>query len=238
MRFSSRQKNTGFSLLEMAVVLLIVSLLMGGLLMSLSTTQELNNRTDVEMELEEMMEALYGYAQANGRLPCPATATSNGAEAPAGGGNCTQDYGFVPSSTLGLSGPVNDDGLLMDEWLSPYRYSVSDANGSALTTTGGMRAIGIDLLTPDLQVCDAAACGTTIANQLPVVIMSLGADWANFTSADEVENSGEQTVNGYRLPNDDDFVVSTFIEDSFDDLLVWMSPNILYTRMISAGQLP
>ncbi|NKB32936.1 MAG: prepilin-type N-terminal cleavage/methylation domain-containing protein [Pseudomonadales bacterium] len=233
-------KTEGFSLLEMAIVLLIVSLLMGGLLMSVSTTQEMNYRTDAEMKLEEMLESLYGFAQANGRLPCPATATTNGAEDPPGGGACTQQHGFIPSATLGLAGPINTDSLLMDDWLSAYRYSVSSANGNAFTTVNGMRTTGIAALTPDLRICDAAACGTVVANTLPVVIMSLGADWDEFTAADvdETENSGEATINGYRLPNDNNFVVSTYIEDVFDDLLTWMSPNILYTRMISAGQLP
>ena len=236
----SLSPQRGFSLLEMAIVMVIVSTLLGGLLISLSQTQEMNNRTDAEDTIENIVDALYGFAQANGRLPCPATPASGGVEDPVGGGNCNWEYGFVPASTLGLSGGVNVDGLLTDKWLSAYRYSVTTSNANAFTTVGGMQGVvgGISALTPDLQVCDSAACTTITATGVPAVVMSLGADWTNFTSANEVENSGERTRNGYRLPNDLIFVSSSYIEGTFDDLITWMSPSILYTKMITAGQLP
>lgn len=232
--------STGFSLLEVAIVMLIVSMLLGGLLISLSATQELNRRTDAEELLDEVMQALYGFAQATGRLPCAATAISNGVEAPLGGGVCTQQHGFVPVATLGLSGTLNGDGLLMDGWLSPFRYSVTTANASAFTTANAMRNTTMAVLAPDLRVCDATACGSVIVNSAPVVVLSLAADWASFTAADvdEIENSGEAAINGYRHANDNDFVSTGYIEDTFDDLIIWMSPSILYTRMITAGQLP
>lgn len=238
---STPARVAGFSLLEMAVVLLIVSMLLGGLLMSVTTTQEMNRRDAAQSSLDEMLDALYGFAQATGRLPCPATAVSAGAEAPLGGGNCTQQHGFIPSATLGLTGPINADGLLVDEWLNPFRYSVSTANGNAFTTVNGMRTATIGALAPNLRVCTAAACGTEIVSAVPVVLFSMGADWNDFTAADvdETENSGEVTIAGYRHGNDLNFVsAATYIEDTYDDVITWMSPNVLYTRMIAAGQLP
>ena len=238
----------GFSLIEMAIVMVIVGALLGGLLVSLSSTQEMNNRNSAESEIDEIMEALYGYAQATGRLPCPATATSNGAEDPVGGGNCNQPYGFVPSATLGLSGSLNGDGLLMDPWLNPYRYAVSQANGDAFTEVptlpsaappAGIRGITIPSLTPDLRVCGEAACTNIVASGLPAVVLSMGADWAEFTGADaDATENAEGTTAGYRHGNDVNYVSSGYIEDVFDDVVRWMSPNLLYTRMISAGQLP
>lgn len=229
--------HAGFSILEMAIVMVIVATLLGGLLVSISTTQELNNRIDAEDTLEEIREALYGFAQANGRLPCPATAASAGVEAPVGGGVCAQRFGFVPWSTLGLSGSLNTDNLLMDSWLNPYRYSVTNQNVSAFTTAGAMSLVGMAALTPDLQICDAAGCGTVLFDSAPAVILSMGADWATFVSADEVENA-EATVAGYRQANDIEFVTTGYIEDTFDDIVTWISPSVLYTKMIAAGQLP
>ena len=230
----------GFSLLEVAIVMLIVSMMLGGLLMSLGTTQEINNRTDAEDMLNEIKEALYGFAQANGRLPCPATANSNGRERPNGGGACNQRFGFVPSLTLGLSGDLNDDNLLMDEWLNPYSYYTVNSNGSAFTSANGMRNQGMAGLTPNFRVCADAACGTVLVNRIPVIIMTQGADWSTFTAADvdETENSGEQTIAGYRHGSDRNFVTAPYIEDTFDDQITWLSTSILFTRMISAGQLP
>lgn len=240
---NQRKYSLGFSIMEMAMVLLIVSLLMGGLLMSMSETREMNSRTNATNRLEEITDALYGFAQANGRLPCPASATSSGLEDPLGGSigavtPCAAPHGFVPAATLGLSGALNDDSLMVDDWLSPYRYSVTTANSNAFTSANGMRSATMASLAPNLRICEEAACTNVISDTAPVVILSLGEDWQAFTSADEVENSGEVTTAGYRMPNDTDFVSTQYIEDTFDDLISWISPNILYTKMISAGQLP
>ncbi|MFT7471263.1 MAG: type II secretory pathway pseudopilin PulG [Kiritimatiellia bacterium] len=236
---------SGFSILEMAIVMMIVSIMLGGLLVSIASTQEVNNRTETQNQLDEIVDALYGFAQVNGYLPCPATPTSNGLEARTAGA-CSRVHGFVPSATLGLSGGVNTDGLLVDSWLGAYRYSVTNTNGNAFTNQIGLRAsiaalaTTMGALTPNLQVCDAAACGTAIASGLPAVVLSLGADWAEFDAldVDASENSGEATLNGYDIPADLDFVSAAYIEDTFDDLITWIAPSILFTKMITAGQLP
>ncbi len=235
---------TGFTLVELAIVMVIVGLMLGGLMMSLAQTRENARRSDAQGQLEEIVDALYGFAQARGRLPCPATPASNGAEAPVGGGTCSRQHGFVPAASLGLSGPVNGDGLLLDPWNSPYRYSVTNANGWAFTTADGMRTTTMATLTPDLRVCRQAACSGPIAEVIPAVVLSTGKNWADFTSADEIANSGEATVGGgpsgatYRIAGNRDFVSTDYSEANFDDLLTWLSPNILYTRMIAAGRLP
>lgn len=236
--------TSGFTLVEMAIVMVIVGLMLGGLMLSLSQTTENTRRGDVHAQLAEVNEALYGYAQANGRLPCPATPASNGAELPAGGGVCSRQHGFVPSATLGLKGTVNADGLLLDPWNNPLRYSVTTANASAFTTTNRMQTTTMAALTPDLRICREAACANLISSTIPVVILSLGKNWAVFASTDEVANAGETTVGGgpsgavYRIANNRDFVSASYNEANFDDLITWISPNILYTRMIAAGKLP
>lgn len=231
--------ESGFSLIELAIVFLIVSTLLGGILVSLSTTREISSRNATETTLDEITEALYGFAQASGRLPCPATAASNGIESPVGGGNCAEANGFVPSATLGLNGPLNADNLLMDSWLNPYRYSVSTGLGNAYTTTNfNGQTVNQLVGGADLRVCDVAACTNVLADDLPAVVLSLGADWASFSSANEEENSGEATTSVYRMPQDNDFVSTGYIEDSFDDMLNWVSPSILISRLIAAGRLP
>jgi len=231
-------KVSGFSIIELAIVLAIVSTLLGGLLLSFSEVRESNNRTDAANTLDEIKEALYGFAQINGRLPCPARADSLGAEVPATGGPCTQRYGFVPWSTLGLSGPTNTDNLLVDGWLSPFRYNVSNVGGSAFTTAGGVRGLTLAGLSA-LQVCTVSACGAgnVLVDSAPAVIVSLGANWGTFTSAEERENA-EVTALGYRHANDDEFIFVPYNETTFDDMITWLSPSILYTKMIAAGQLP
>ena len=166
----------GFSLLEISLVMLIVSVMLAGILLPVSSMQESRRRQVTEDTLDEVVEALYGFAQSNLRLPCPATATSNGVEAPVGGGVCTQQHGFVPALTLGLGGTLNDDTLLSDAWFSPFRYSVSSLNTSAITTVLGIHSSGV---AADLRICEDAACAGVIADSAPAVVLSLGADWGD-----------------------------------------------------------
>src|SRR5688572_3297209 len=121
----SRGCERGFSLIEMAMVLVILGTLLGGVLVAVSQTTENGRRTTARNQLREIEAALYGFAQVNGRLPCPALHNSNGYESPLGGGNCANSHGFVPVTTLNLNGAINSDGLLLDPWQNPVRYSVA-----------------------------------------------------------------------------------------------------------------
>lgn len=235
----SRQIQTGFSLIEMAVVLMIVGTLLSGVLMAVGQSMESGRRTNTAVQLRQVEEALYGFALTMERLPCPSTLASAGREAlipPVAGGLCTQAHGFVPYVTLGLFGTINSDNLLTDPWGNPLRYSVSTelAMGSpAFTSSAGLKTLydfANTLLVPGddmLRVCNSAACGTILADTVPALVWSMGPNGAGFTSADETEN------------NDDDitFVSRTYSEEFFDDQLVWLSPHVLFNRLINAGQL-
>lgn len=69
-----RRPAPGFSLVELAIVLFVVSLLIGGLLMPLSAQYEIRGRQETDKALANIREALIGFAVVNGRLPCPAVA--------------------------------------------------------------------------------------------------------------------------------------------------------------------
>ena len=59
----------------MAIVLAIVALLLGGLLPLISGQIEQQRRAETHKHLDEIKEALIGYAIINGYLPCPFTPT-------------------------------------------------------------------------------------------------------------------------------------------------------------------
>lgn len=240
-----RYPQAGFSLIEMAMVLLILGILMSGLLVAVGNTTENTRRTQTNAQLEQIELALYGFAQATGRLPCPATSTSDGYEAPVGGGDCTAQHGFIPAVTLNLRGAVNDDGLLLDPWSNPYRYSVSvrnTASGRSFTSVAGLAfefSNGPLTTTDMLCVSDTAGCtGVTIADMVPAVVLSMGANWPTFTSTNETENAGGATDGIYSISNTVNFVDTTYAEETFDDMLIWLSPFILYNKLISAQKLP
>lgn len=243
-RGRNRPRSKGFSLVELAIVLVIVALLTGGLLISLSAQQENAARTTTERRITEAIDAITGYAAANRRLPCPATAATTGVENPAGGGNCANDWdGFVPARTLSL-GPTDANGYLLDAWDNPIRYAVTTANADGFTTTGGMRANWSGSLTPDLRVCNTGATitdsGTSTADcpatdklteTAVAIVYSRGKNGGVApTSTDETANGNADRVFVAHTP--------TTGANEFDDIVVWLSPNILYNRLIAAGRLP
>jgi prepilin-type N-terminal cleavage/methylation domain-containing protein len=161
----------GFTLMELAIVMFIVALLLGGMLLPLSAQQDIRSNADTQKTLADARDALLGFAMANDRLPCPASATSNGVASfciEASGactettsvqshGRCAYPYdGFLPAATLGLA-PVDAKGYLLDGWggesIHRVRYAITIANANAFTTASGMKTAGITALAPDLEIC-------------------------------------------------------------------------------------
>ncbi len=247
------QRQHGFTLVELAIVLIIFSLLVGGMLMTLSSQQDTSNIKETEKRLNDIRDALLGFAASNGRLPCPAIAGATGIESPAGGGACTTSYaGFLPAITLGIT-PTNTQGYAVDSWGNPIRYAVSNITvnlaTNVITTTGGLKtawAFNPALILPDLRVCNTSlgiagagatatcAVGADLSNSAVAVIFSAGKNGGVAPiGADELANSGANRT----------FVSHTqsptgAAQGEFDDIVTWISPNILFNRMISAGSLP
>ena len=98
----SGARARGFTLVELAVVLAIVTLLMSTMLFTLSAQTEARNFAENARRLEQIRELTLGYAVSNRRLPCPATSTSVGQESLTAG-TCTSFYdGYVPAKTIGF----------------------------------------------------------------------------------------------------------------------------------------
>lgn len=247
----------GFTLTELAIVLLIVVLLIGGMLLPLTAQEDARAMGETRRTLNEVRDALVGYAVAQGRLPCPAIegGGNTGVEAPAGGGACTAPHsGFVPGATLGLS-PTDSQGYVVDAWGRRIRYAVTIANGNAFTTANEMKAQTISGLLPDLKVCAsgidadltgagtaAADCtaATRLADSAVAVIYSLGKNGGvGGTGTDERHNPNPNTgIAADRAFVSHEPAPNTAVDGEFDDLVVWLSANILYNRLIAAGRLP
>lgn len=254
MRASAR----GFSLIELALGLVIVATLLSALLVPLATQMDQRRTAETQTLLEQAKEALLGFAAGTGRLPCPATEGTNGAEAVVdiNTGACTRQRGFLPAATLGLS-PVDSAGFQTDSFggdLNRIRYAVSAANRAPSVTnrlytmTNGLRgADAAQLIAGDPQGLNLTVCSTrsdnpstcsaglTLANQNVVaVVFSVGKSRAvRANTADEDEN--EDITPGNQI-----FVSRGYSEaadQQFDDILLWIPPSILISRLAAAGQL-
>ena len=233
----------GFTLVEMAVVLVILGFVISALLLPVAAQRDQAYRTQTDNQLEIARKALLGFAQTNGRLPCPATDTSAGLEAPVGGSTsavaCTVLVGYLPAGTLGIQ-PVNAAGYAVDGWENPIRYAVTQSNadgagGVDFTTTGEMNKVTITALAPDLRICaDSANCSVTqyLTNNAVAVIYATGKNGPTGVGADEVANLDADAIFYSRIPTDTTATVGVF-----DDQMVWISPFVLYNAMIEAGQL-
>jgi prepilin-type N-terminal cleavage/methylation domain-containing protein len=122
-----KHPHRGFTLIEVAISMVILGLVMTGLVLSLSQQLQQRRLLDTRTTLAEANDALIAFVTANARLPCPAVAASNGLEATTAPGTCTAAAGFLPAVTLGLPN-LDANGLLNDGW----------ADGSILDNTGAL----------------------------------------------------------------------------------------------------
>lgn len=219
----------GFTLAEMAVVLVIVALLIAGMVLPISAQQDIRARQETEKTLSDIREALLGYAASHSasdgkpHLPCPDTNDDGSEDRSATPGPCTSQEGRIPWSSIGLG--------RNDAWNNRLRYSVTaafsnSATGFTLTSAG------------DLSVCADAACVSTIAANVPALVLSHGVNGAGAfnmaggtnpapTVADELENTDGDTV-----------FVSRISDGGFDDLVTWVPSTVLMNRMLTSGKLP
>lgn len=259
-------KQQGFSLVELAIVLVILGFVLGALLLPLQAQRESAAQGQTENTLANAKQALLGFAQTRGRLPCPATAASKGLEAPLGGNvACTTQLGFLPATTLGIQ-PTDTNGFALDAWNNPIMYAVAQSNaGGAVTPdltvniadnpvtplvneADGMNVVGLVNLTPELRVCTtstgvtlSACSGGVEANYLinnaVVVVYSLGATGSLASGGADENGNPAAPATPKKVFISHDITAAGAPNGEFGHLLMWISPYVLYNAMIQAGQL-
>lgn len=235
------KKNiSGFTLLEIAVVLMIIGLLLGGLIPTLSAQMESQHINETRKQMDEIKDALTGFAIISGRLPCPSNGTAaSGDELITGSGisaTCTLTKGVLPWATLG----VNET----DGWGRRFTYRVTanfadGADGTGETTCTIATGVSFQLCSSaNLNVLSTSG-GSSVAANVPAVVVSHGKNGLGAYPARGGAQIGIATGDEDENANDNNtFVSKDQVQNGFDDLVAWLSPNTLANRMVTAGKLP
>jgi prepilin-type N-terminal cleavage/methylation domain-containing protein len=242
------QNPRGFTLVEIAVAIFIITILLGSILVPLTTQVEQRQVSETQKMLENIKEALNGHAVAKGYLPCPDRTSGGAGTANDTANDGVEDYntgtGICFSTTLTGNVPWVTLGLgAMDPWGNRFRYRVHSAYAQRAP------AARFNFSTATNLTVTATSGGTLLTAASPdgavAVIISHGKNGYGAmnaltntarpvpTSADEVDNSAGGTSYTSRTITP---LGSTAGE--FDDIVIWLGKYTLFNRMVAAGKLP
>lgn len=239
-----KRRQQGFSLVEMAIVLVILGLLIGGGFSTLGPYLDNAKQSHTMGSLVNTKKALLNYVKVNYYMPCPDT-NNDGNEDRVSGLACTSSVGTIPFNSLGLGA-----GIASDEFGNVFAYGVD----TGVTTAASMANKNLSasyfsntansnsdfpafrLETPPTSanpavatsytVCkkSAAACDATPSNvevsSIPAIIVAFNENGGSTAlSGCNAETAGEA-----ENCNNDLFVwKKTFSDGAYDDQLVTIS---------------
>ena len=201
--------SRGFTLIEIAIVMVIIGVLAGGGVSLLGLLTQRKARTETIDYLKQAQAALISFADINGRLPWADT-SGDGAENPAAAA------GNLPYQTLRLS-PT-------DPYKRTLRYEMNANLGINLTTSCGALRSGLTG-GPDVVDADGAASSFPIA----AILVSAGTMDADSDGNvyDDISAGAYQGDNRDGNPN----YIRHPAVDTFDDLVVYVGENELYGKI-------
>ncbi len=200
----------GFSLIEIAMVLLIISLIISSLLLPLSIQREQIKLKSTQQDLETIKESLLGFLVINNRLPYPASNPEIGMETSSLNGQ----EGYLPWATLAL------DSSKTDAWGQAFRYRVDAQYTSQSLPTPPNTSNNLKIR--DLQ--NTPLTNENTNSDVIAIIFSKGKDGqANKENGGTIDNIYTQDV---------------FIDNYFDDQLIFLPKTIVINRLVNAGLWP
>ena len=196
----------GFSLIEMAIVMVIIGVLAGGGVSLIGMLTKRKARTESIDYLKHAQATLISFADINGRLPWADT-SGDGAE------NSSATSGNLPYQTLKLS-PT-------DPYKRTLRYEINANLGTNLTASCNALRSGLSG-GPDVVDADGATASVPIA----AILVSAGTMDADSDGNvfDDITTGTHQGDNTDGNPN---YIRHPSVDD-FDDLVIYLGENALY----------
>ncbi|TPW17496.1 MAG: hypothetical protein FD130_639, partial [Halothiobacillaceae bacterium] len=260
-----RKKFQGFTLAEMAIVVVIGSILLMAGVKVLTVQMESAAYSATRSKQETIKQALSTYLGNNRRLPCPDTRNGNGPGGGPPGGpsftpalppdgvenratagntttNCAANFGVLPYTTLGLEREIALDGW--GNFFSYHLYSTVPNNWEltasfADTNTGGLT----------INDKDAAGVPVTLTNTAVVALVSHGKNGTGAftikgtrvalpvaaTNQDELENTNSIANAIYYKREYSDN--AAIAGGAFDDLVMFVTAEDLIAPLWREGTL-
>jgi prepilin-type N-terminal cleavage/methylation domain-containing protein len=213
----------GFTLVEMAIVLVVMALVASLFVSPLGARVEATQRHAAEKTLDDITEALIGFALIQGRLPCPSTETNPASPAYGleQGPPCVLSVpGYLPWRTLGL--PATDPWgsprtHAAQPWVGHWRYR-PDKNFAEGTVTLSTTPSG------QLQIKDHNGdLLSTAESRVVAVVYSTGP------------NRQDDGLNAVVLPSAPVFEAGE-PTPGFDDVMHWISQPLFVARLARGGR--
>ncbi|HQU88163.1 MAG TPA: type II secretion system protein [Denitromonas sp.] len=235
-------RQTGFTLAELAIVLLILTVLAAALVVPFSARLGAERRDQTATMLDNIQAALIGYAIVHGRLPCPSTrknpldARYGEEDFDAATSNCViSTEGMLPWRTLGL--PAFDAWGLprqaeADPWTGYFRYRVDLGFSS---TQPGAKIRANTAYQNKIKVVDHAGNEITVSSYSgSEVLKNTTAVALVYSTGPDLTTSGANA--SYEAGSDATYEAGD-PSTTFDDMVMWIGRPLLIARMAQAGAL-
>lgn len=254
---SINNSHSAFSIIELSIVILIISILVsGGLVASKSAINSAKVKITRD-RIDLIYKSIILFVANNKRLPCPASLDNSKTNATYGNeaitsGACSAfsstsatnlSYGMVPVRSLGLPIEAAEDGFgnkfdyIIDKRFA-IKYSDALPNGDSFEGTQSSPNVGA--ATTALNIIKVQGSGTDLMTNAVLILMSHGANgfkaWpasgtaqntTNSPTANENSNSRDENGNNY-----DNIFVNFSPDPNFDDMLFFKNKQQI---VIDAG---
>ncbi len=232
-----RSSQSGFTLVEMALVIVVMGLIGGMIYPAITALRTSTARATTQTNLRGLMLATAAYVQANGCLPCPGYGQV-GTTGSSRCGKCPNPEGLVPFASLGLPMSMARDGwgywitMRVDPMLTTFTNVpvYTQQNGQAYLCQSGLASNSISV-----TYGNPAKTMTTA-----VIFISHGHNGYG-----AIATTDEQIINGFPAgasnsaimngANPGNTTTHAFVDDitnsGYDDMLIYADRNALVSML-------